>query len=156
MAANPSLIELTADVVSSHVSNNSIPIGEVPRLIQEVYAALLALREPAPEPKPERTSVVSARASIKPDHLVCMECGQKQKLLKRHLLTAHGLTPSQYRAEFSLSGDYPMVAPAYSKRRSELAHSSGLGKTRPAQAKPDRARRPKLRISGKTKVTDKE
>jgi predicted transcriptional regulator len=151
MEENSSLIELTADIVSSHVSNNSVSVGDLPRLIQEIHGALATLGQPTEEPRQEKTRVVSARASVKPDYIVCMECGRKQKTLKRHLQGAHGLTPDQYRAEFGLSRDYPMTAPAYSKRRSEMAHSIGLGRKKTAkpalplakESKPKRARKPK-------------
>lgn len=155
MAENLTLIELTADIVSSHVANNSVSVGDMPRLIEEIHGALASLGQPAEEPKQKKMPVVTARASIKPDYIVCMECGQKQKTLKRHLQKAHGLTPDQYRAEFGLPRDYPMVAPAYSKRRSEMAHSIGLGRKQTGKtgtgaggkAKPKRGRKPKASAS---------
>jgi len=121
------LIELTADIVSAHVSNNSVAVGDLPRLVGEVHQALAGLDaseavEEAKEP------VVSIRASKKPDHLICLECGKKQKTLKRHLNSAHGLTPDQYRTDYNLPADYPMVAPDYSKKRSEMAKDIGLGR----------------------------
>ena len=128
MTENPNLIELTADIVSSHVSNNNIAVGDVPNLITRVHEALVGLGAHAPEPQEEKTPVVSVRASIKADYLICMECGRKQKTLKRHLQNAHGLAPDEYRKAYGLPRDYPMVAPDYSKRRSEMAHKIGLGR----------------------------
>ncbi len=122
------LIELTADIVSAHVSNNTVAVGDVANLVQRVHEALASLGQPVPEPQQDKTPVVSVRASIKPDYLVCMECGRKQKTLKRHLQNAHGMTPDQYRSDFGLPRDYPMVAPNYSKRRSEMAQAIGLGR----------------------------
>ena len=125
---NEQLIELTADIVSAHVANNTVSVGDVANLVQRVHEALAALGTPVPEPQQEKTPVVSVRASIKPEYLVCMECGRKQKTLKRHLQNAHGMTPDQYRADYGLPRDYPMVAPDYSKRRSEMAQAIGLGR----------------------------
>lgn len=124
------LVTLTADIVSAHVANNTVAVSDVATLIQRVHEALAALDRPTPEPTQEKTPAVSARASVKPDYLVCLECGSRQKTLKRHLARAHGVTPDQYRGEFGLARDYPMVAPNYSKRRSEMAHALGLGRKR--------------------------
>lgn len=123
------LVALTADIVSAHVSNNNVAVGDVANLIQSVHGALAALKEPLEEAEPERKkALVSARASIKPDYLVCMECGARQKTLKRHLATAHGMTPNQYRADYGLPASYPMVSPNYSEQRRALAKSIGLGR----------------------------
>jgi predicted transcriptional regulator len=122
------LVELTADIVSAHVSNNTVSVGDVASLVQRVHEALVSLGQPAQEPQQDKTPVVSVRASIKPDYLVCMECGRKQKTLKRHLQNAHGMSPDQYRTDYGLPRDYPMVAPNYSKRRSEMAQAIGLGR----------------------------
>ena len=125
---NQHLVELTADIVSAHVANNNVAVGDVATLVDRVYQALAALGTPAPEAQQEKTPVVSVRASIKPEYLVCMECGRKQKTLKRHLENAHGMSPDQYRADYGLPRDYPMVAPEYSKKRSQMAHAIGLGR----------------------------
>jgi predicted transcriptional regulator len=122
------LIQLTADIVSSHLENNSVAVGDVPNLIQQVHKALVGLGAPAVEQPQVKRPVVSARASIKPDYLVCMECGKKQKTLRRHLQTAHGLTPDQYRADYGLPREYPMTAATYSETRRTMAHSIGLGR----------------------------
>ena len=131
--ADENLIQLTADIVSAHVANNSVAVGDVATLVRQVYSSLEGLGAPAEEATAEkRQPAVTARASVKPDHLVCMICGSKNKMLKRHLQSEHGLTPAEYRAEFGLRADYPMVAPDYSNRRRELAHASGLGRKREA------------------------
>ncbi|MDB5722179.1 MAG: MucR family transcriptional regulator [Alphaproteobacteria bacterium] len=123
------LIELTADIVSAHVSNNSVSLSDLPSLVQGVHAALVQLGAPQTASEPEgKARAVSARASVKPDFITCMECGRKQKMLKRHLMTAHALTPDQYRQDFGLPNSYPMVAPNYSVQRGDLARAIGLGR----------------------------
>lgn len=118
---------LTADIVAAFVSNNPVPVAEVPALIASVGVALAGLgQEVTEETKP--TPAVSIRASVKPDHIVCLECGTKGKMLKRHLMTAHGLTPDEYRQRYGLAADYPMVAPDYADVRRELAKTIGLGR----------------------------
>ena len=145
---NEDLITLTADIVSSHVSNNNVAISDMPILVQRVHEALAALGEAQPSVEPARTPAVSVRASIKPDHLVCLACGRRQRTLKRHLLTAHGLSPAQYRVEFGLPDSYPMAAPEYAEMRREMAKKIGLGRKpgqRPkaaAAAGPKAARKP--------------
>lgn len=127
---NEKLVELTADIVSAHVVNNTVSVGDMATLVQRVYEALSGLNEAQEPARKEKTPVVSARASVKPDYLVCMECGGKHKMLKRHLMNAHNMTPDQYRADYGLPRDYPMVAPNYSEQRRTLAHSIGLGRRR--------------------------
>lgn len=125
------LIELTADIVSAHVANNTVSVGDMPTLVQRVYEALSGISSGGQEAAPaEKVPVVSVRASIKPDFLVCMECGGKHKMLKRHLMNAHNMTPDQYRSDYGLPREYPMVAPNYSEQRRTLAHSIGLGRRR--------------------------
>jgi predicted transcriptional regulator len=121
------LITLTSDIVAAHVSNNGVSVDEVPTLIQNVYGALAGLgATPQVEARPE--PAVSIRASIKNDHIVCLEDGKKMKMLKRHLMTDHGLTPAEYRARWGLPADYPMVAPDYAEKRRVLAKEIGLGR----------------------------
>ena len=129
-AAEDTLLTLTADIVAAHVSNNSVSVNDLPNLIQNVHQALAAISggSEAPEEKPEPK--VSIRASIKPDYIVCLEDGKKQKMLKRHLMTSHGMTPGEYRQKWGLAGDYPMVAPNYAEQRRTLAKSIGLGTRR--------------------------
>jgi predicted transcriptional regulator len=121
---------LTADIVSAHVSNNSVAVSDLPQLIQHVHNALAgpgAKIEEAPvraEPK------VSIRSSVKPDYIVCLEDGKKLKMLKRHLMTHYGMTPDQYRQKWGLNSDYPMVAPNYAEQRRSLAIRIGLGTKR--------------------------
>lgn len=124
------LVTLTADIVAAHVANNSVAISDLGTVIERVHEALAGLEGEGGTTSQPKEPVVSVRASIKPDYLICMECGAKQKMLKRHLQTAHGMTPEEYRRDYGLPGTYPMAAPNYSKRRSDLAKASGLGTKR--------------------------
>jgi predicted transcriptional regulator len=122
------LVTLTADIVSAHVANNSVAVGDLATLIGNVHSALAGLGQKAAESAPARREpVVSIRSSIKPDAITCLMCKSPQKMLKRHLATAHGMTPQEYRAEFDLKPDYPMVAPNYAETRRALALKIGLG-----------------------------
>jgi predicted transcriptional regulator len=120
------VLGLTAQIVSAHVSNNSVTSDALPSLIQEVYRALSHVgREPAQPDKPP--PAVPVKKSVFPDHIVCLEDGKKLKMLKRHLKTAYNMTPDQYRERWGLPPDYPMVAPNYARHRSSLAKKIGLG-----------------------------
>ena len=125
------LIDLTADIVSAYVSNNTVASTDLSGLISEVYTALQktsgAISEPEPEPlKP----AVSIKKSVTPDYIICLEDGKKFKSLKRHLRTHYNLTPEEYREKWGLATDYPMVAPNYAAARSDLAKKMGLGQQR--------------------------
>lgn len=130
---NEALLDHVADIVSAHVGNNSVAPADLPGLIQAVYASLAALGQAAEPAVEERKPAVSIRASVKPDAVTCLECGEKMKMLKRHLGTEHVLTPAEYRTRWSLPGDYPMVAPDYAAKRKELAVRIGLGR-KPGQS----------------------
>ena len=124
------LVALTADIVSAHVSNNSVAVNDLPQLIENVHTALAGLGQAKEEPVVKQEPAVSIRSSIKPDFVVCLEDGLKMKMLKRHLMTDHGLTPDQYRQKWGLGPDYPMVAPNYAEQRRALAKKIGLGTKR--------------------------
>ena len=124
------LMTLTADIVSAHVSNNSVAVEDLPALIQNVHSALAGLGDGSAEVEAQLEPAVSVRASVKPDYIVCLEDGKKLKMLKRHLMTHYQLTPEQYRAKWKLPPDYPMVAPAYAEQRRSLAKKIGLGTKR--------------------------
>lgn len=121
------LISLTADIVTAHVSNNSVETADLPAAIESIYSALAGLGKTAPV-KEAPQPAVPIRSSIKPDHLVCLEDGKKMKMLKRHLMTAYGMTPQDYRERWNLPADYPMVAPEYAEKRRQLAKDIGLGR----------------------------
>jgi predicted transcriptional regulator len=133
------LAEMTAEIVSAYVSHNRVPLSDVSVVIKSVATRLGSLgeaEEQAANAKPE--PVVAIRRSVGKDHITCLLCGKRQKLLKRHLATAHDLTPGQYREMFELRPDYPMAAPSYVQQRSEIARRTGLG--RPKEAPPRRKR----------------
>jgi predicted transcriptional regulator len=124
------LVTLTADIVSAHVSNNSVAVSDLPQLIQNVHGALAGLGTAVVEPEVKQEPAVSIRSSVKPDFIVCLEDGKKLKMLKRHLMTHYQMTPEQYRAKWNLPADYPMVAPNYAEQRRTLAKKIGLGTKR--------------------------
>jgi predicted transcriptional regulator len=122
------LLQMATTIVAAHVSKSSVPAADIPRLLTDIYQALSGLaggrvaaaaggQEPA----------VAIKKSVTPDYIICLECGRRQKMLKRHLRTAYGLSPEQYRERWNLPAEYPMVAANYSKKRSSLARQIGLG-----------------------------
>ena len=124
-------IELTADIVSAYVSNNSVPASDLPNLIAEVHRALSSTHAGTSEPEPEPLKpAVNPKRSVFPDYIVCLEDGKKFKSLKRHLRTHYDLSPEEYREKWALPADYPMVAPNYAAARSALAKKMGLGQQR--------------------------
>ncbi|MFN6954913.1 MAG: MucR family transcriptional regulator [Acetobacteraceae bacterium] len=129
------LLALTAQIVSAHLSHNTVAPGDVASLIRDVHGTLAGLAggaaAAAPAEKP--TPAVPVKKSIHPDYLICLEDGKKLKMLKRHLKSAFNMTPEQYRERWGLPADYPMVAPNYAEKRSELAKRIGLG-TKPRAA----------------------
>jgi predicted transcriptional regulator len=127
---NETLVTLTADIVSAHVSNNSVAVSDLPLLIQNVHGALSGLAISAEEPEARQEPAVSIRSSVKPDYIVCLEDGKKLKMLKRHLMTHYNMTPDEYRRKWGLNADYPMVAPNYAEQRRALAKQIGLGTKR--------------------------
>lgn len=142
------LLTLTADIVSAHLSNNTVAAGDVPTIIINVHSALSSLGKPIEETVPAKEPAVSVRSSVKPDYIVCLEDGIKLKMLKRHLQTHHGMTPKEYKAKWNLPADYPTVASSYAEKRKSLALKIGLGRKRAAPApaakpKGTRTRKPK-------------
>lgn len=127
---NPEVLTLTADIVASHVSNNSVPVAELPTLIEQVYKTLASVSAVEQEEEIILEPAVPVKKSITPDYLICLEDGAKLKMLKRHLKTHYDMTPEEYRDRWNLPSDYPMVAPNYAKQRRELAKKIGLGTTR--------------------------
>ena len=121
------LATLTADIVSAHVSNNSVATAELPALIKSVFSSLAGLGEVPTSIEEKPVPAVPVRSSVKPDYIVCLEDGKKLKMLKRHLMTHYNMTPEDYRAKWGLPADYPMVAPNYAEQRRSLAKQIGLG-----------------------------
>ena len=118
------LLPLVTKIVSAYITVHEVSAEALPRLIREVYRAL----DVAEPDETMNAPAVPPRRSVFHDRLVCLEDGMSMKMLKRHLLKVHGMTPDEYRAKWSLPSDYPMVAPDYAKVRSVLAKQSGLGR----------------------------
>lgn len=123
------LIDLTAEIVSAYVANNSVSSADLTALIHDVHGALqrTATEKSEPEPEPLKPAV-PIKKSVTPDYIYCLEDGKKFKSLKRHLRSHYDMTPAEYREKWKLDPDYPMVAPSYAAARSKLARKMGLGK----------------------------
>ena len=134
--------EQVAEIVAAYLRKNVVPVRDVPTVITQVYESLAALGRPpidppeAARPKP----AVPIRRSVADEFVICLECGIKSVTLRRHLNSAHSLTPGEYRHRWSLPASHPLVAPNYTARRSDLARSFGLGNRRNAAAKRGRGR----------------
>ncbi len=122
------LLALTSEIVSSHVSNNAVNQADLTTMIESVFNALEGLAAPKEEPEENLKPAVSVKKSVTDDFIICLEDGKKLKMLKRHLKTAYDMTPEEYRAKWGLPPEYPMVAPAYARKRQELAKKIGLGR----------------------------
>jgi len=120
------LLELTSEIVSAHVSNNTVGASDLTQLIEDVYRTLGTVGE-KPDAKEKLLPAVPVKKSIQQDYIICLEDGKKLKMLKRHLKTAYNMTPEEYREKWNLPSDYPMVAPNYAEHRSNLAKKIGLG-----------------------------
>jgi predicted transcriptional regulator len=126
--ANVVLLGLTAKIVAGFVGNNTVAATEVGSVIATVHRSLRSLGSAVPALVEPLTPAVPVRKSVHRDHVVCLECGAKLKMLKRHLSTDHGLTVPEYKERWSLQSDYPLTAPAYAETRSRLAKQIGLGR----------------------------
>lgn len=137
MSGDGTTLLLTAQIVSAYAENSSLRPAALVDLIGDVGKAIAALAndQPAGQPKEPPVPAVPVKHSITPDYLVSLEDGRQFKALKRHLGTL-GMTPEDYRRKWSLPIDYPMVAPSYAARRSELARTLGLGRKRTVEAPP--------------------
>lgn len=130
MAEEPTdtnLLGLTARIVSAHVANNPVEYRALPVLIRDIYKTLSHIDQSPTEPAEKPQPFVPIRKSVFPDYIICLEDGKKLKMLKRHLASAYGMTPEQYRQKWGLDANYPMVAPKYAEKRSSLAKQIGLG-----------------------------
>src|ERR1700733_14881239 len=134
------VLGLTAQIVSAHVTNNSVSVEGLPGLIREIYKTLSSVGEvvsPVEAAKP----AVDVTKSVFPDYIVCLECGKQMTMLKRHLVTEHNMTVDQYRAKWALPSSYPTVAPNYAETRSSMAKQMGLGRNRTVVPPPKRPAR---------------
>src|SRR6266436_4314429 len=121
------ILALTTEIVAAHVSNNTVSVGDLPHLINQVYQSLSTIGTGAVPVVERPQPAVAVKKSVTPDYIICLEDGKKLKMLKRHLKTAFNMTPEEYRERWSLPPDYPMVAPNYALQRSKLAKDIGLG-----------------------------
>jgi predicted transcriptional regulator len=137
------IVSIAADIVAAYVSNNPLPVGELPKLIGDIHAALQGIGTPVTEPVVKQEPAVPIKKSVTADYIICLEDGKKFKSLKRHLATDYNLSPEEYRQKWNLPSDYPMVAPNYAAARSALAKASGLGRKAavPVAGKPKRSAR---------------
>jgi predicted transcriptional regulator len=131
------LLVLTTEIVSAYAGHHHLAVHELTEVVRLVGQSLATAEQsaatpPAPEP------AVSVRRSVRPDHLICLVCGRKVKMLRRHLQAAHGLSPADYRSMFALKPDYPMSAPALTEQRAAVAQRIGLGRRKGARAAPAR------------------
>ncbi len=133
MADQIELLARTTEIVSAHLRKNTVPVDQVPALINDIHQTLAGLGVE----EPDLTPAVPIKRSVRKATIVCLECGKTGKMLKRHLSTAHGLGVKEYRARWGLPADYPMVAPNYAAQRSAMAKKIGLGR------KPRKRRRKK-------------
>jgi predicted transcriptional regulator len=153
--------ELTANIVTAYVRQNQIATDQLPTLISTVHRALSGLAKSAAEIEPERTPAVSIRRSVHRDYVVCLECGWRGQMLRRHLATGHELSVEQYRARWKLPREHPLTAPSYSERRSGLAKQLGLRRgrrasrkeTEPAAPEGPASRQPRSRRRGRPRST---
>lgn len=146
--AATSVLGLTAQIVSAHVSRNQVTTDGLPLLIQNVYQSLATAGDLKTELVPQAPAV-PIKKSVFPDFIVCLEDGRKLKMLKRHLRVSYKMTPNEYRAKWNLSNDYPMVAPSYTRFRSAMAKTIGLGRKRVAEPTVSRLPARRVRDLGK-------
>ena len=130
----------TSQIVAAYVRKNLIPTDQIAGLINSVHSTLSGLGNEVVE-EPPRVPAVTVRRSVRPDYVICIECGYKGKMLKKHLQSGHGLSVDQYRKRWNLSSDHPTTAPNYSEHRSQLAKSIGLGRAPAQPAAPSAAAR---------------
>jgi len=133
------LIELATNIVCAYVGNNPVAQADLPGVITGVFDKLANVGVPT-EPEVALTPAVPVKKSVGNDFIICLDCGKKQKMLKRHLQSAHGMTPEEYRARWQLGYDYPMISPSYASKRQEIAKQIGLGR-KPSKPAPKRSRK---------------
>lgn len=125
---NQEIMHMTTEIVASFLSHNSVPAENVPDMIKAVHSTMKEISGEVPKPEPKAKPAVPISKSIGDDYIVCLEDGKRLKMLKRYLRSQYDMSPDDYRRKWGLPSDYPMVAPNYSKRRSEFAKEIGLGR----------------------------
>src|SRR5260221_391116 len=114
-------LKLATEIVAAYIGRNQVAADQLPSLISTVHQALSQVGTPAAEPVVEQTPAVPIRRSVTPNSVICLDCGWKGSMLRRHVATAHNLSVQQYRARWNLPADHAITAPSYSERRSTLA-----------------------------------
>lgn len=122
------LLRMTTEIVSSYLSHNSMPAESVPDLIKSVHSTMNSVSLSQDKAEQKAKPAVAVSKSIADEHIVCLEDGKKLKMLKRYLRSQYNMSPEEYRQKWNLPADYPMVAPAYSRKRSQFAKDIGLGR----------------------------
>mgnify|MGYP002620863228 CR=1 FL=1 len=122
------VLRMTTDIVASFVSNNSVSADSMPDMIRAVHATLRELTGGEVKQETKSKPAVPVSKSVTDDYIICLEDGKKLKMLKRYLRSQYDMSPEDYRRKWGLPSDYPMVAPAYSRRRSDFAKEIGLGR----------------------------
>jgi predicted transcriptional regulator len=141
-------LDQVAEIVSSYVRHHQIAVDQLAALIVEVHRAVAGLGQAIPVQEPLRPAV-PIRRSVQQDYVVCLECGFRAQMLRRHLRVAHGLEVADYRARWKLPPDHPIIALSYSARRSRVAKEIGLGRRATAPPSPPAAERPMARRRGR-------
>ena len=128
------LLRFASDIVAAYVSNNPLPVSEIPSMIKSIHLTLGGLANGTGGDMPTtQKPAIPVKRSITPEYIICLEDGKKLKMLKRYLRSRYGLTPADYRSKWGLPPDYPMVAPNYAAQRSDFAKKIGLGRNAPAR-----------------------
>ena len=135
------VLQMTTDLVSSYLSNNPMPSSEVPEFIKAIHTTMSGIATMTPEPVVKAKPAVPVSKSVTDDYLVCLEDGKKLKMLKRYLRSQYDMSPDDYRRKWNLPADYPMVAPAYSRKRSDFAKDIGLGQATTKRRKSTKAKK---------------
>jgi len=132
----PAPLKLTSSIVAAYVSNNPLPVGDLPSMIRSVHATLVGLEGARPAEHAALKPAVPIKKSVTDNYIVCLEDGRRLKMLKRYLRSRYNMSPEDYRIKWGLPADYPMVAPNYAALRSEFAKKIGLGKAhKPARGR---------------------
>lgn len=122
------ILRMTTDIVASFLTHNSVPADSIPELIRSVHSTMGEISGSSTKPEPKSKPAVPVSKSVSDEHIVCLEDGKKLKMLKRYLRSQYDMSPDEYRRKWGLPSDYPMVAPAYSRKRSAFAKDIGLGR----------------------------
>lgn len=122
------ILRMTTDIVASFLTHNSVPADSIPDLIRSIHGTMGEISGSSAKTEPKSKPAVPVSRSVTDDYIICLEDGKKLKMLKRYLRSQFDMSPDEYRRKWGLPSDYPMVAPAYSRKRSAFAKDIGLGR----------------------------